>query len=81
MNHLTIFISGINVAATFSRDLMRQNGAALGAEYRGKGIHVGLAPMMFVEQIISRNHSLISITGTCTECPPAEEIGKGMQPI
>ncbi|KAF9457106.1 beta-glucosidase [Collybia nuda] len=43
---ISAFTAGINVAATFSRDLMRKNGQALGAEYRGKGIHVGLAPMM-----------------------------------
>lgn len=38
--------SEINVAATFNRTLMRARGAALGAEFRGKGVHVALGPMM-----------------------------------
>ncbi|THH31978.1 hypothetical protein EUX98_g2202 [Antrodiella citrinella] len=36
----------INVAATFNRTLMRQRGAAMGAEFKGKGVHVALGPMM-----------------------------------
>ncbi|KAJ7363099.1 glycoside hydrolase superfamily [Mycena albidolilacea] len=37
---------GINVASTFNRTLMRQRGAAMGAEFRGKGVNVALAPMV-----------------------------------
>ncbi|KAK4249994.1 beta-glucosidase [Corynascus novoguineensis] len=39
------FPAGINVAATFSRRLMRLRGEALGAEFRGKGIDVMLGPV------------------------------------
>ncbi|KAF8167900.1 beta-glucosidase [Crassisporium funariophilum] len=45
---VSAFPAAINVAATFNRTLMKQRGAALGAEFRGKGIHVALGPMMFV---------------------------------
>lgn len=36
----------INVASTWNRTLMRQRGAAMGAEFKGKGVHVALGPMM-----------------------------------
>ncbi|KAL2151324.1 hypothetical protein VTH82DRAFT_6422 [Thermothelomyces myriococcoides] len=39
------FPAGINVAATFSRRLMRLRGEAIGAEFRGKGIDVMLGPV------------------------------------
>ncbi|OIW26750.1 glycoside hydrolase family 3 protein [Coniochaeta ligniaria NRRL 30616] len=39
------FPAGINVAATFSRDLMRRRGIAMGEEFRGKGIDVQLGPV------------------------------------
>lgn len=35
----------MNVAATFSRDLMRRRGEAMGEEFRGKGIDVQLGPV------------------------------------
>ncbi|KAI8804635.1 glycoside hydrolase superfamily [Cladochytrium replicatum] len=38
------FPSGINVAATFNKDLMLANGVAMGEEFRGKGVHVWLGP-------------------------------------
>jgi len=38
------FPAGINVAATFSRSLARRRGAAMGAEFRGKGVDVQLGP-------------------------------------
>ncbi|KAH9486735.1 putative beta-glucosidase L [Psilocybe cubensis] len=44
-------IRAINVAATFNRTLMRSRGAALGAEFRGKGIHVALGPMMNLARV------------------------------
>lgn len=43
-----LFASGINAAATFNRTLIRQRGAALGEEFKGKGIHVALGPAMLV---------------------------------
>ncbi|KNZ73512.1 putative beta-glucosidase L, partial [Termitomyces sp. J132] len=45
-DNVSAFTAGINVAATFNRTLMAQHGAAVGAEFRGKGINVALAPMM-----------------------------------
>ncbi|KAF9499862.1 glycoside hydrolase family 3 protein [Pleurotus eryngii] len=43
---VSVFPAGINTAATFNRTLMRQRGAALGAEFHGKGVHVALGPAM-----------------------------------
>ncbi|KDQ19728.1 glycoside hydrolase family 3 protein [Botryobasidium botryosum FD-172 SS1] len=40
------FPAGINAAATWDRDLIRKRGEAIGDEFRGKGIHVALGPMM-----------------------------------
>ncbi|KAK0465357.1 glycoside hydrolase family 3 protein [Desarmillaria tabescens] len=36
----------INAAATFNRTLIRQRGVTMGQEFRGKGVHVALGPMM-----------------------------------
>lgn len=44
-DHNSAFPAGINVAATFSRRLMRLRGEALGAEFRGKGVDVMLGPV------------------------------------
>ncbi|KAI0321103.1 glycoside hydrolase family 3 protein [Amylostereum chailletii] len=43
---VSAFPAGINTAATFNRTLMRERGAAMAAEFRGKGVHVALGPMM-----------------------------------
>ncbi|KAH7101613.1 beta-glucosidase [Auriculariales sp. MPI-PUGE-AT-0066] len=43
---ISAFPAGINVAATFNRKLMRARGAAMAHEFRGKGAHVFLGPMM-----------------------------------
>ncbi|KAI0374349.1 beta-glucosidase [Pilatotrama ljubarskyi] len=43
---VSAFPPEINVAATFNRTLMRERGAAMGAEFKGKGVHVALGPMM-----------------------------------
>ncbi|KAJ7491335.1 beta-glucosidase [Mycena galericulata] len=43
---VSAFPAAINAAATFNRTLMNQRGAAIGAEFKGKGVHVGLGPMM-----------------------------------
>ncbi|KAH7344459.1 glycoside hydrolase family 3 protein [Rhizoctonia solani] len=40
---VSVFPAGVNTAATFNRDLMQKRGAALGAEFKGKGVHVALA--------------------------------------
>lgn len=48
---ISVFPAGINAAATFNRDLMQQRGAALGAEFRGKGINVALGPAMNIARI------------------------------
>ncbi|KAI0651725.1 beta-glucosidase [Trametes meyenii] len=42
----SVFPAEINAAATFNRTLIRERGAAMGAEFKGKGIHVALGPMM-----------------------------------
>ncbi|CAL1696170.1 unnamed protein product [Somion occarium] len=46
VDKVSAFPAGINAAATFNRTLMRQRGVAMGEEFRGKGVHVQLGPMM-----------------------------------
>jgi hypothetical protein len=41
----TGFPAGINVAATWSRDLAYARGQAMGEEHRGKGVDVQLGPV------------------------------------
>ncbi|KII87088.1 glycoside hydrolase family 3 protein [Plicaturopsis crispa FD-325 SS-3] len=43
---VSVFPAGINDATTWDAGLMRKRGEALGAEFRGKGVHVALGPMM-----------------------------------
>jgi beta-glucosidase len=43
-DNVTAGITGINSAATWDRDLMRQRGEYLGQEFHDKGIHVQLGP-------------------------------------
>ena len=43
---VTAFPAGITVASTWNRTLLRQRGQAMGAEFKGKGVHVALGPMM-----------------------------------
>ncbi|KAG9101094.1 hypothetical protein FRC07_010356, partial [Ceratobasidium sp. 392] len=45
-DRVTAFPAGINAAATWDRDLIRQRGEAMGREFKGKGVHVALGPMM-----------------------------------
>ena len=40
--------SSLTPLYSFSRTLINQRGAALGAEFRGKGVHVALGPDMYV---------------------------------
>ncbi|KAK3941996.1 putative glycoside hydrolase [Diplogelasinospora grovesii] len=44
-DHNSAFPAGINAAATWSRELMRKRGEAMGAEFRGKGVDVQLGPV------------------------------------
>ncbi|GAO49653.1 hypothetical protein SAICODRAFT_9295 [Saitoella complicata NRRL Y-17804] len=41
----SVFPAGITAASTWDRELLLQRGLALGAEWRGKGINVALAPV------------------------------------
>ncbi|KAJ3102262.1 hypothetical protein HDU96_009707 [Phlyctochytrium bullatum] len=45
-DNATAFPASINVAATFDKELMLEHGRALGREFRSKGVHVALGPMM-----------------------------------
>jgi beta-glucosidase len=46
--------SAINAAATFNRTLMRRRATEMGAEFRGKGINVALAPAMYVADVCTQ---------------------------
>ncbi|CUA73752.1 hypothetical protein RSOLAG22IIIB_01269 [Rhizoctonia solani] len=48
---VSVFPAGINIASTFNRDLMRKRGEALGAEFRGKGVHVALGPAVNITRV------------------------------
>jgi len=80
---VTAFPAGINAAATFDRKLMRARGAAMGHEFRGKGVHVYLGPMMCVFTCIyqvpvpSDNSSV----GIWRGLPTREGIGKAVARI
>ncbi|KAF7336426.1 Glycoside hydrolase family 3 protein [Mycena sanguinolenta] len=50
-SNVSAFPAGINAASTFNRTLIRQRGEAIGAEFRGKGVNVALAPMMNLMRI------------------------------
>ncbi|WFD04054.1 beta-glucosidase [Malassezia obtusa] len=46
VDRVTTFPDAITAGATFSKDLMYRRGVAMGEEFRGKGIHVQLGPMI-----------------------------------
>jgi beta-glucosidase len=46
----TAFAAGIQIAATWDRDLFYERAAAIGQEFRGKGIHFALGPMMNIDR-------------------------------
>jgi beta-glucosidase len=46
----TAFASGIHIAATWDRDLFYKRGSAIGKEFRSKGIHFALGPMMNIDR-------------------------------
>ena len=48
---VTAFPAGITVASTWNRTLLRARAAAMGAEFRGKGVHVALGPMVNMGRI------------------------------
>jgi beta-glucosidase-like glycosyl hydrolase len=41
---ITSFPAGITAGGTWDKDLIRVRGEALGAEFRGKGVHIMLGP-------------------------------------
>ena len=41
-----MFSAGISAAASWDRTLVRQRGEYMGAEFRGKGAHVALGPVV-----------------------------------
>ena len=48
--HSTAFAAGIHIAAAWDRDLFYQRGVAIGKEFRGKGVHFALGPMMNIDR-------------------------------
>jgi beta-glucosidase len=46
----TAFVGGIHIAASWDRDLFYQRAAAIGQEFREKGIHYDLGPMMNIDR-------------------------------
>ena len=48
--HSTAFSAGIHIAATWDRNLGYQRAAAIGREFRGKGVHFALGPMMNMDR-------------------------------
>ncbi|OSD03878.1 glycoside hydrolase family 3 protein [Trametes coccinea BRFM310] len=48
---VTAFPAGITTASTWRRDLFRARGLAMGREFKGKGVHVALGPMMNMGRI------------------------------
>ena len=46
----TAFVGGIHIAATWDRDLFYQRAVAIGKEFRGKGIHYALGPMINIDR-------------------------------
>ncbi|KAH7325497.1 beta-glucosidase [Rhizoctonia solani] len=45
-DRVTAFPAGINAGATWDRDMIKRRGEAMGREFKGKGVHVALGPMM-----------------------------------
>ena len=46
----TAFTPGIQMAATWDRDLSFKRAVAIGEEFRGKGVHFALGPMMNIDR-------------------------------
>ncbi|KAK7047548.1 hypothetical protein VNI00_006315 [Paramarasmius palmivorus] len=48
---VTSFSTGINVAATFNRTLIRERGLFMGLEHKNKGVNIALGPMMNILRV------------------------------
>ncbi|KAI0669069.1 glycoside hydrolase superfamily [Trametes maxima] len=48
---VSAFPAGITAASTWQRSLIRARGLAMGQEFKGKGVHVALGPMMNMGRI------------------------------
>jgi beta-glucosidase-like glycosyl hydrolase len=46
----TAFAPGIHIAASWDRDIFYRRAVALGREFRGKGVHFALGPMMNIDR-------------------------------
>ncbi|CAF1050331.1 unnamed protein product [Didymodactylos carnosus] len=46
----TAFVSGIHIAGTWDRDLFYRRAVAIGKEFRGKGVHYALGPMVNIDR-------------------------------
>ena len=46
----TAFAAGIHIAATWDRSLFYKRGVGIGKEFRGKGVHFALGPMMNIDR-------------------------------
>ncbi|CAF1569551.1 unnamed protein product, partial [Rotaria sordida] len=46
----TAFPPGVQIAATWDRDLFFKRAVAIGEEFRGKGVHFALGPMMNIDR-------------------------------
>lgn len=57
MDLVSIFPSGLTVAATWDKSLMHQRGAALGQEFRDKGAHIMLGLVFISDCAIESRHS------------------------
>ncbi|CAE6446591.1 unnamed protein product [Rhizoctonia solani] len=50
-DRVTAFPAGINAGFTWDRDIIRRRGEAIGQEFKGKGAHVVLGPMMNLARV------------------------------
>ena len=66
--HSTAFAAGIQIAANWDRDLFYRRAVAIGKEFRRKGVHVALAPMVNPIPIMNKKpiviilHSMVSVS-------------------
>ena len=59
----TAFPSLLSLGMSWDRDLVRQQGEAMGAEFKAKGAHVQLGPGMNVQRIPENGRSFEYISG------------------
>ncbi|ODN77488.1 hypothetical protein L202_04662 [Cryptococcus amylolentus CBS 6039] len=52
-DYISAFPAGINVAATFDKDLIYARGYAMGQEFKGKGVNVALGPMTNLGRVVA----------------------------